>query len=847
MNFRENWTQYLIILLLAFLSVGGYANLSNLNSLDDLSNSITTLVEEISNDSSQPEENEAQATPTLAATPTLIAAPAQGNTGKDNGGEGGSPTPAPTATPTVTPSIDVSVPFVDGDIIYISHIDKKITLQIENISDKPINPTVQVLIMKRKDDSGSEILNQSYSNIAPVTPVPAVPANSTLNIEVMFDELPPSGTYEGQILITNMDENGPAPLVKKVSFDISSDQQTEFQYRLSNASDAISITIGGTQSCFSLWFWKSYDTTQKCTPQWNKYNLVLWEKNLHDQKPDVIGSELFGKENGVTGILDVSESKDKNNSFQYDLEPLNIRHPGEYEGVVRIIDPATGKNDEIKVTAQLRDALIWPFLVIFFGVLISRWVRLRALDNADQNIAFLKSKIEKLEYKLEKTNIVDYKAARDVKDDLETAKQLCALGDMDYETKYIIAKAEKDIETLVLIDIKLSGNLDENDKDAIITALKNGDLPAAKAASQKKGPDERSGARTSDWNIQIKRGYGGFIDPPLDFEVYKGDKVFFQLANGHQNQTDWFVQRQIELFGIKIKNRLMKRRQEEGRPLQTSYLLPSLGKYDLHCEYIEDPPPQIEPLSFSIVKDPLERATNRFIRTTWLISAGWAFIAAVAGILYIEANAQTFGATFGDPLDYFAALAWALGVSTVIEPTGEVIGKLLSNLGKQEKKIALPEPAMLKSKNKIELQKLFTEKKIIVSFEPKDHKDNYVFDKYVNPASLPKDGVEPGTGVVIQLKAPVTANKQGETPSENKVKLPTEEELKTLTREKILGIYADKKIGIRPTFNPADEPDFIFEKYEKPNPIPAEGVSPETKVLIGLKNTTVKKVSDSEE
>ena len=58
----------------------------------------------------------------------------------------------------------------------------------------------------------------------------------------------------------------------------------------------------------------------------------------------------------------------------------------------------------------------------------------------------------------------------------------------------------------------------------------------------------------------------------------------------------------------------------------------------------------------------------------------WALIATVAGLIYIG----NLLPTFGSPMDYLLALAWALGLSTISKPTESMAAAILKSLTKQE-------------------------------------------------------------------------------------------------------------------------------------------------------------------
>ncbi len=91
----------------------------------------------------------------------------------------------------------------------------------------------------------------------------------------------------------------------------------------------------------------------------------------------------------------------------------------------------------------------------------------------------------------------------------------------------------------------------------------------------------------------------------------------------------------------------------------------------------------------------LQQELGRYRRSAWLATAGWAAVAGISGLTYINAKLSTFGSG----LDYLLALAWGLGVGTVTTPSEgvkESIQRFFSpaaGAGSSERRDVEPKPA----------------------------------------------------------------------------------------------------------------------------------------------------------
>jgi hypothetical protein len=80
------------------------------------------------------------------------------------------------------------------------------------------------------------------------------------------------------------------------------------------------------------------------------------------------------------------------------------------------------------------------------------------------------------------------------------------------------------------------------------------------------------------------------------------------------------------------------------------------------------------------IEDQLEKLRNQ-VRLVGLTSTFvWAAIATVAGLIYIDARLPTFGS----PQDYILALAWALGLSSAAKPAENIAAGILKSLTGQD-------------------------------------------------------------------------------------------------------------------------------------------------------------------
>lgn len=165
----------------------------------------------------------------------------------------------------------------------------------------------------------------------------------------------------------------------------------------------------------------------------------------------------------------------------------------------------------------------------------------------------------------------------------------------------------------------------------------------------------------------------------------------------------------------------------------------------------------------TVYQEPFEKASRRFNIYARLIPLAWAFAAAVAGLVYIDARLPTFGSR----LDYILALAWGLGVGTTVAPKenlGDAIKKAMGITQREPEKPAeqpaAEEPAAekptqipvpdLKGKTLAEVQNLY---KGIFEFKkrPDNAKDSWVIREH-----QPEAGKEaaPKSTIALTLEEP---------------------------------------------------------------------------------------------
>ena len=256
----------------------------------------------------------------------------------------------------------------------------------------------------------------------------ALEAEQTISLAVQFaadTQLPASGEYRGWLLVSSEQLT---PISRPVSVFISR-PGAAIQYRLS-AADSPAVVISGVR--LAPCFWK-----QVCDAGWNfnwqPYQLSLWEQNLQSVSYVLLPSELANQVSGETGRLEISAPAGQTNldaPTAVTLKVSDIRSPGVYQGTLTILFPETRQQETLAVTAQLRDMLLWPFLVIALGAGLAGWL-LRVGTRARESVNFQKVVLRMIQGRLRSLPFKpEHQARRKAEQKLLEAELTLRLGDV---------------------------------------------------------------------------------------------------------------------------------------------------------------------------------------------------------------------------------------------------------------------------------------------------------------------------------------------------------------------------------------------------------------------------------
>jgi hypothetical protein len=183
----------------------------------------------------------------------------------------------------------------------------------------------------------------------------------------------------------------------------------------------------------------------------------LWEQNLQSVPYVLLSSELANPLNGETGRLEITPpagatSPDAPSAVTLDVSA--IRNPGEYTGTLTILFPDTRQQETLAITARLRDALLWPFLVIAVGAGIAGWL-LRVGTRARESVNFQKVVLRMVQGRLRSLPLKpDDLARRQAERELLEAELALRMGDVAGAVA-MLDKVSADVQRLEQASLQL--------------------------------------------------------------------------------------------------------------------------------------------------------------------------------------------------------------------------------------------------------------------------------------------------------------------------------------------------------------------------------------------------------
>jgi len=309
-----------------------------------------------------------------------------------------------------------------------------------------------------------------------------------------------------------------------------------------------------------------------------------------------------------------------------------------------------------------------------------------------------------------------------------------------------------------------------------------------------------------------------FIKVPDRYLAYRGEKIYFQLEGESINNPNWHMKK--FLFPFSLEWGIKPVPVPVAVELRKLYELPLAGAYKLTVEFT-DQNGYLRKLSLdlTVVPDPFPASAQRVRISAWASQIVWAFIATVAGLVYIDAQLPTFGS----PTDYFLALAWAFGLSTTAKPAESLASTIYDILTGKKRVTGQDEPATQKvtvpdtlvGKTKAQVEAELKKVGLKAAFKTKDGKgseDDWIVEKPTDPDA--KEMVDKNSTVTCTLIPPPDIPKK---PVTNKVPVP--DTLVGLTQAQAEAEL--KKVPLIGKFETKDgkksEDDWIVEKPTDPD------------------------------
>lgn len=189
---------------------------------------------------------------------------------------------------------------------------------------------------------------------------------------------------------------------------------------------------------------------------------------------------------------------------------------------------------------------------------------------------------------------------------------------------------------------------------------------------------------------------------------------------------------------------------KQGKPASDPYTFPAVGKYRL-AAFVNKR--CIAAADVRVLENPVDAAAREFKRNAKISTVAWAFVAAVAGILYIGTRVRTFGSA----MDYFWALGWALGLSTTSVPAQSAMDKIMKELGlgplaapaaETEETEKVPE---LEGKTYAEAKQIAQSKGLTLTPDPSSAGDDW---KVISQTPKAKDPIPENCTITVKLEKP---------------------------------------------------------------------------------------------
>jgi hypothetical protein len=434
---------------LLLLAGAGYVAVDGISSLNDLDETLSTLEAALS--AEEPAEAAIEE-PAEEPAEAAIEEPTE------------EPTEEPSQEPTPTPvpdSLKVLFPTV-GDTVVIGSEHPEVHVRLgSNVTHTLTDVQVGLLVLNRvTDQDNKEILSPGLTGSSgPITLEPG----SADNVAVTFDkeDLPASGTYEGRLLVT---ANEGKPLSQAVTVVVSR-PPIPIQHRLSDETDK-TIVLGGVRH----WPRCLTEKWPRCLKNvhWDDFQLHLWQSDLRDVPYSLVPSEMIDNETGRWGRLVVTPQAYQppvddpgQPPSKFDLSVKDVDYPGTYEGVLAIYSPDGGESQRINVTARVRDALIWPFLVIVGGAGLIGWLLRISVGDSSKSVLFQRFRIAQAQKRLEKVpeckgaNLHLYAKCRYIKDRLTGAEAALNNYDVNLAAQYL-KQAEDALDVLETASTRLA-------------------------------------------------------------------------------------------------------------------------------------------------------------------------------------------------------------------------------------------------------------------------------------------------------------------------------------------------------------------------------------------------------
>ncbi len=676
---------------------------------------------------------------------------------------------------------------------------QEVPLQIRNTMTETVtNVLVQLLVVNKVNGSSIEQLSPGFTGSDTIQ---AIKADETANLSIKLDQLPPSGKYEAWVQISS--DNG-KPSAMKTSLQAATYMADSIVVRQDDSGQTAPIVISGV-NLFPGILRVAHDD------DWDWFELRVWQdrKGAQNEVLSVLTTELSSDE-GLSGLLQAFPKwniEKGRQALSFKLHPTDLDFPGAYHGdlVIYASDGSTGET--IKVTANLRDLLLWPFLVIFIGALINGWLLRKGTKSKDKNAGFLELHIARVRDDLARITACRSRVTqkcRIIEQDLLMAEAAVAIGDYP-GAKQLIQDAEAGIKALrsASIDLQAAAEKIKEREKGLAAANKNpkeidsrlsrsnnilgrariqyqhGDLDEMQATLAKlDGALKRASAADLADALEIfdvpetaeglelaerKGPRPTVVIEPGDRSVFYGDEeLTLRLINGGNSQYHWELSavpaesfsmtlpqgdQKVQVWQLGIARILPQRlrvaaifadghRKNIAREIEVRHrhkiiteerlvakqpidvkLDPDNGAanaaeltWKAHClEFktwasggdVSDgliftiDPPQLGNYivevfaangclvayqSLFVGANPFDEETKEVKQRARAVNIAWALVAAVVGLLYISARVPTFGS----PMDYVLALAWALGVSAVAIPSGNIAGEIYKTITKDD-------------------------------------------------------------------------------------------------------------------------------------------------------------------